>query len=78
MGGRLPQHVRWDQQQKERDDSLSGPLAGTDVNFNINWFDTLTGRLGYSFAPAWLIYGQGGGAWAHASTECVSCRYRAR
>ena len=47
----------------------TGPLAGTVVNFNNQWFDTLTGRLGYSFTPAWLIYGQGGGAWAHASTN---------
>ena len=48
---------------------VSGPLAGTNVNFNNQWFDTLTGRLGYSFGPAWMIYGQGGGAWAHASTN---------
>ena len=47
----------------------TGPLGGTVVNFNNQWFDTLTGRLGYSFGPAWMIYGQGGGAWAHASTN---------
>lgn len=39
------------------------------MNFNNQWFDTLTGRIGYSFTPAWLLYGQGGGAWAHASTN---------
>jgi outer membrane immunogenic protein len=47
----------------------TGPLGGTVVNFNNQWFDTLTGRIGYSFTPAWLLYGQGGGAWAHASTN---------
>src|SRR5262249_60089555 len=44
-----------------------GPLAGGDVDFKTRWFDTLTGRVGYAAAPAWLIYGQGGGAWAQSS-----------
>ena len=39
------------------------------VNFNLNWFDTLTGRLGYAFMPGWLLYGQGGGAWVKTSTD---------
>ena len=47
----------------------TGPLAGNVVNFNNQWFDTLTGRLGYSFAPSTLVYFQGGGAWAHTSTN---------
>jgi outer membrane immunogenic protein len=46
-----------------------GPLAGDVVNFNNQWFDTLTGRLGYAVAPTWLLYFQGGGAWAHTSTN---------
>ena len=46
-----------------------GPLAGGVVNFNNQWFDTLTGRVGYAVAPAWLLYFQGGGAWAHTSTD---------
>src|SRR5262245_25507875 len=46
-----------------------GPLAGGEVDFKTRWFDTLTGRVGYAAAPAWLIYGQGGGAWAHSSSE---------
>ena len=41
----------------------------TVVNFNNQWFDTLTARIGYSFQPAWLLYLQGGGAWAHTSTN---------
>src|SRR4249919_1343400 len=46
-----------------------GPATGAVVNFNNQWFDTLTGRIGYSFQPAWLLYLQGGGAWAHTSTN---------
>ena len=30
----------------------SGPLAGSVVNFDNRWFDTLTARLGYAVAPA--------------------------
>lgn len=47
----------------------TGTLAGTVVNFNNQWFDTLTGRIGYAFQPAWLAYFQGGAAWAHTSTD---------
>jgi outer membrane immunogenic protein len=47
----------------------TGPLAGGVVNFNNQWFDTLTGRVGYALAPVWLLYFQGGGAWAHTSTN---------
>src|SRR5262245_25592754 len=39
--------------------------AGNIVTLNndSSWFDTLTGRIGYAFAPSWLLYGQGGVAW---------------
>jgi outer membrane immunogenic protein len=43
--------------------------AGTVVNFNNQWFDTLTGRVGYAVQPTWLLYFQGGAAWAHTSTN---------
>jgi outer membrane immunogenic protein len=39
------------------------------LHTRVNWFDTLTGRIGYSFAPGWLLYGQGGGAWANAEAN---------
>ena len=51
---------------------VNGPLAGNVVNFNNQWFDTLTGRLGYAFAPTTLVYFQGGGAWAHTSTNVTA------
>ena len=44
------------------------PVAGT-VDFKNSWFDTLTGRIGYSFTPAWLWYFQGGAAWAKNSAD---------
>ena len=43
-------------------------VTGT-VNGDLNWFDALTGRLGYSFTPGWLLYGQGGAAWVKTSTD---------
>ena len=39
------------------------------VNFNNQWFDTLTARLGYAVVPNWLLYFQGGAAWGHTSTN---------
>src|SRR5450759_2368827 len=47
----------------------AGPLTNTVVNFNNQWFDTLTARLGYAVQPTWLLYFQGGAAWAHTSTN---------
>jgi outer membrane immunogenic protein len=49
-----------------------GPLAGDVVNFNNQWFDTLTGRIGYSWVPSWLAYFQGGAAWGHTSTNVTA------
>ena len=39
------------------------------VNFNNQWFDTLTGRLGYAVAPTWLLYFQGGAVWSKVKAE---------
>ena len=47
-------------------------IGGDVVNFNNQWFNTLTGRVGYAVAPAWLLYFQGGGAWAHTSTNITA------
>ena len=49
-----------------------GPLAGDVVNFNNQWFDTLTARFGYAFQPSWLLYLQGGAAWGHTSTNVTA------
>ena len=34
---------------------VNGPLAGNVGNFDNQWFDRLTGRLGYAFAPTPLV-----------------------
>jgi outer membrane immunogenic protein len=46
--------------------TVNGPFV---ANFNNQWFDTLTARLGYAVAPTWLLYFQGGAAWGHTSTN---------
>jgi outer membrane immunogenic protein len=50
-------------------DPRFGVLGNGTADFHVNWFDTLTGRLGYSWAPGWLLYGQGGVAWVKTSTD---------
>ena len=50
-------------------DELSPSGAAGTVDLKNSWFDTLTGRIGYSFTPAWLWYFQGGAAWAKNSAD---------
>ena len=52
-----------------RQRTFSFPGAAGTVDFKSSWFDTLTGRIGYSFTPAWLWYFQGGAAWAKNSAD---------
>ena len=58
-----------------RDRTFSFPASGTfpgasgTVHLKNSWFDTLTGRIGYSVTPAWLWYFQGGAAWAKNSAD---------
>ena len=42
---------------------------GATVNLKNQWFDALTGRIGYAVAPNWLLYGQGGVAWINHSAN---------
>src|SRR6476661_2813328 len=48
---------------------INNSFTDVQLHTRVNWFDTLTGRVGYSFAPNWLLYGQGGGAWANAEAN---------
>ena len=61
----------YDWTDNKRSGSFVDPVSGFPVvaNFNNQWFDTLTARLGYAVAPAWLLYFQGGAAWGHTSTN---------
>jgi outer membrane immunogenic protein len=42
------------------------------VNFDAQWFDTLTARLGYAVVPNTLLYFQGGVAWSHNSANVTT------
>jgi outer membrane immunogenic protein len=42
---------------------------GATVNLKNQWFDALTGRIGYSWTPTWLLYAQGGVVWSHVKAE---------
>ena len=48
---------------------INNSFGGVELHTRVNWFNTATGRIGYSFVPGWLIYGQGGGAWANAEAN---------
>ena len=50
---------------------VNNSLGGFELHSKVSWFDTLTGRVGYSWMPGWLIYGQGGGAWANADINAT-------
>ncbi|HEY1475747.1 MAG TPA: outer membrane beta-barrel protein [Pseudolabrys sp.] len=56
----------WTSNNKSRTFTVAGLPAVAD--FHNQWFDTLTGRIGYAFQPNWLAYFQGGAAWGHTST----------
>ena len=51
--------------------SVAFPGFAASANFKNQWFDTLTARLGYAFQPAWLLYVQGGFAWAQTTTNVL-------
>ena len=60
----------YDWTSNNRSGTIGGGLLPAAVaNFNNQWFDTLTGRLGYSWMPGWLGYFQGGAAWGHTGTD---------
>ena len=52
-------------------DPFFGTVAGT-VETKVNWFDALTGRLGYLVQPNLLFYGQGGAAWTKATATAFT------
>jgi len=50
----------------------SGALAGNTANSKTRWFNTLTGRIGYSVFPTSLLYFQGGGAWSRMNVDIIN------
>ena len=55
-------------------------ISGTDFDpndtdsysTNINWFGTVTGRIGYLFTPSFLLYGKGGVAFVNENHRYYS------
>jgi outer membrane immunogenic protein len=45
------------------------PGVTASLSERLDWFGTIRGRIGYTFAPAWLAYFTGGGAYGHMSTS---------
>lgn len=50
----------------------SGAINSGAVNFNAQWFDTLTARIGYAVVPNTLLYFQGGAAWMHTNANVTT------
>jgi outer membrane autotransporter protein len=46
--------------------NANGSIPAAGVTSNHNWYSTLSGRLGYTLTPGWLVYGKAGGAWMNA------------
>jgi outer membrane autotransporter protein len=46
--------------------NANGSIPAAGFTSNHNWYSTLSGRLGYIVAPAWMVYGKAGGAWMNA------------
>jgi outer membrane immunogenic protein len=46
-----------------------GTFNGFSLGTKNNWVDLLTGRVGYSMGPIWLLYFQVGGAWHNSDVQ---------
>jgi outer membrane immunogenic protein len=58
---------------RERTFAVTGPggliSASGTAEFHNRWFDALTGRIGYAWQPASLIYFQGGAVWSRVEAD---------
>src|ERR1700722_7056577 len=58
--------VELDGQGSSQDGTWNGIVGGGGAGSqetSLPWFMTARGRVGYAFAPMWMIYVTGGGAW---------------
>ena len=62
--------VEIDVQGSSQDSTWNGTIGGGAVSqaTSLPWFMTLRGRVGYAFAPTWMIYVTGGGAWGEVKS----------
>jgi outer membrane immunogenic protein len=73
-GGQIGCDIQFDQWVFGIRDMFDGTNLRSSTNFpsgsantRTNWFNTLTAREGFLFAPTVLVYGQGGAAWTNTS-----------
>ena len=55
-----------------RDATWNGTVGGggtVDQPTSLPWFMTARGRVGYAFAPMWMVYVTGGGAWGEVKVR---------
>lgn len=53
-------------------DGFTGLAFPTQFTVSNDFLASATARLGYSFAPAWLVYARGGVAWTREKSEIVA------
>jgi outer membrane immunogenic protein len=46
-----------------RGDVVDAQDSDFDLTTDVRWFGTVTGRVGFTVQPNWLLYVKGGGAW---------------
>jgi outer membrane immunogenic protein len=46
--------------------NATGTIPAARFTSDHNWYGTLSGRLGYTITPSWLVYGKAGVAWMNA------------
>jgi outer membrane immunogenic protein len=65
--------VELDAQGSSQESTWSGIIGGgggaaVSQQTSLPWFMTARGRIGYAFAPTWMIYVTGGGAWGEVKS----------
>ncbi|HKF71129.1 MAG TPA: outer membrane beta-barrel protein [Stellaceae bacterium] len=57
--------IEGDFQGTDEHKKVSGAVGNlaVSVDNSVPWFATIRGRIGYAFAPTWMIYATGGGVW---------------
>jgi outer membrane immunogenic protein len=64
--------VELDAQGTSQDRTWTGAIGGggglVTQETSLPWFMTLRGHVGYAFAPMWMVYVTGGGAWGEVKS----------
>ena len=70
QSGRWVFGVELDAQGSSQDATFNGTIGGGAVSqaTSLPWFMTARGRVGYAFAPMWMVYVTGGAAWGEVKS----------